>query len=121
MFSFPLLRGERNGRLSSPGSIVVSRDLARKLFGGADPMGKAVIYKNRSWRYDLTVSGISKLRRQLLRHRFAPSSLRRFYQPAYRQRKTTVRLNLHWHLIGSTPNATRLNLKQRSHIFNSLL
>ncbi len=42
MFSFPLVQGDPRTALDNPDSVVVTEDLARRLFGGADPMGKTV-------------------------------------------------------------------------------
>lgn len=40
IFSFPLERGNSETALSSPQSIVISQELAKKFFGHEDPMGK---------------------------------------------------------------------------------
>lgn len=42
MFSFPLLKGNKETALAAPHSIVISKRLADKLFAGMEPMGKAV-------------------------------------------------------------------------------
>jgi putative ABC transport system permease protein len=58
IFSFPLLQGDEKNALIAPGSIVLTENMARKLFGDADPLGKSVVYINGSLRYDLTVTGL---------------------------------------------------------------
>jgi putative ABC transport system permease protein len=58
IFSFPLLQGDEKNALIAPGSIVITENMARKLFGDADPFGKSVVYKSGSLRYDLTVTGL---------------------------------------------------------------
>jgi putative ABC transport system permease protein len=42
MFSFPLEEGNPNTVLSSANSIIISRSLARKIFGQSDPLGQAL-------------------------------------------------------------------------------
>jgi len=42
VFSFPLIRGDRNSVLKSPNSMVISETASRKYFGGEDPMGKTM-------------------------------------------------------------------------------
>lgn len=57
MFSFPLLEGNSRTVFNDPHSIVITRKLARKLFGDADPAGKIVRMGNTE---NFTVSGILK-------------------------------------------------------------
>ena len=54
-FAFPLATGDPATALTDPNSVVVSRGLARKLFGNADPMGKTIEAEGTG---DLTVTGI---------------------------------------------------------------
>ena len=42
MFSFKLLRGDKSRCLKDPYSIVLTKSLADKIFGGEDPMGKSL-------------------------------------------------------------------------------
>ena len=42
VFSFPLIKGDKNRILDSPESIVISERLAMKFFGTEDPMGKTL-------------------------------------------------------------------------------
>jgi len=57
MFSFPLLEGNAGNALSSVNNIVLTEQLAKKLFGNEDAMGKTV--KVDSVNY-LTVTGVLK-------------------------------------------------------------
>ncbi|MDZ4705827.1 MAG: ABC transporter permease [Saprospiraceae bacterium] len=40
MFSFPLLKGDRNSCLSKANTVVISESFAKKVFKGGDPIGK---------------------------------------------------------------------------------
>jgi len=42
MFSFPLEKGDPANVLTNPGSIVISKSLAQKMFGDNDPIGKTL-------------------------------------------------------------------------------
>lgn len=55
MFSFPLLKGDRETALNKPGSIVISERLAQKLFPGAEPLGKTLRLANFS---DYEITGV---------------------------------------------------------------
>ncbi|GEM_PF-711547 len=55
MFDFELLRGDRESALVAPKSVVLSQDLARKVFGNTDPMGK---YVNIGYRTSYKVTGV---------------------------------------------------------------
>jgi putative ABC transport system permease protein len=57
MFSFPLLKGNPKTALAGPNKIVLTRELAAKLFPGMDALGKTLTYNNQN---TLTVSGIMK-------------------------------------------------------------
>ena len=43
VFSFSLVQGDPGTALASPDAIVISKDMAKRYFGDADPMGKALI------------------------------------------------------------------------------
>jgi putative ABC transport system permease protein len=61
MFSFPFEKGEPKAALSVPNSVVITKNLAAKLFGRDDPMGKTVSYNNGySDDIPLAVTGILK-------------------------------------------------------------
>ncbi len=55
MFSFPLLKGNLQTALQDAHSIVITEDLAKKLFGDADPLGKMVTADNTD---PFTVTGV---------------------------------------------------------------
>jgi putative ABC transport system permease protein len=55
VFSFRLLKGNRNTALSDPGGVLITEDMAKKYFGNEDVIGK-VIRKNNS--DNLMVTGI---------------------------------------------------------------
>ncbi len=55
IFSFRLLKGNRGTRLLDNTSIVISEKLAKKLFGGSDPVGKSVEVDQT---HEFTVTGI---------------------------------------------------------------
>lgn len=55
IFSFPFLKGNPTEALANPHSIVIRDTMARKYFGGEDPIGKVL---NLSGRADLSVSGV---------------------------------------------------------------
>ncbi len=58
IFSFPLLEGDPDRALEAPRSIVLTKKVAEKLFGGGDPLGRVVVYKEKYRRYDMTVTGV---------------------------------------------------------------
>jgi len=55
MFSFELLTGDPERSLAAPYSLVITEDLARRIFGDENPIGKMVRWNNRD---DLTVTGV---------------------------------------------------------------
>ena len=55
MFTFPLVKGNKESALLSPDSILISRDMAVKYFGSEDPMGKII---NIDKKYDFKVTGV---------------------------------------------------------------
>ncbi len=55
-FTFPLVSGDPDRALAQPGSIVLSEQLARKLFGNENPVGKTLTYDGSSL---LTVSAVA--------------------------------------------------------------
>ncbi len=57
MFTFPMLIGDPETALNSPHSIILSQKLARKYFGGENPVGKSLTLENR---YQFMVSGVIK-------------------------------------------------------------
>ena len=56
MFSYPLIRGDRNSALNSISSIAISNNMALKYFGSADgAIGKTLRYKDKT---DYTVTAV---------------------------------------------------------------
>lgn len=55
VFDFPLQRGDPRQVLAEPNTIVVTEALARKYFGGADPIGKVLQFEGK---HDLRVTGL---------------------------------------------------------------
>ena len=58
VFSFPLLTGNRETVLRELGSVVISQNTARDLFGSANPVGKQLRIGNDGNQKDYTVTGI---------------------------------------------------------------
>lgn len=58
-FSFKLLSGRANDVLKKPFSVVLSRDMAKKYFGNADPVGKTITLKTDS-AYTYQVTGVAE-------------------------------------------------------------
>lgn len=57
VFSFPLLKGDKETALSKPGNILVTEETAKKYFGDEDPVGKIINYNNIA---DFKVTGVLK-------------------------------------------------------------
>jgi ABC-type antimicrobial peptide transport system permease subunit len=57
VFTYPMVQGDPKTALNDPYSLVVTQSLARKLFGNADAMGKAVRIDNKD---NYTVRGVVK-------------------------------------------------------------
>lgn len=55
VFSFHLIRGSEKTALEGPNKIIITRNLAKKIFGETDPMGKVINYNKKN---DLIVTGI---------------------------------------------------------------
>ncbi len=55
MFSFSLVRGDKNTVLVNPNSIVIDETTAEKYFGDSDPIGKVIQVNNQ---YDFIVEGV---------------------------------------------------------------
>ncbi len=55
VFSFPLLRGNPATALNRPGSVLITRDMAKKYFGNEDPIGKTIRMDNMD---NITVTGV---------------------------------------------------------------
>ncbi len=57
MFSFPLLKGNAQTALNDPYSIVITEQLAKKIFGDEDPMNKIIRADNTD---NFTITGVLK-------------------------------------------------------------
>jgi putative ABC transport system permease protein len=57
VFSFPLLSGDPKTALTEPNTVVISQEIAEKLFHGADAVGKSIIINNDS---PVKVTGVMK-------------------------------------------------------------
>ncbi len=57
MFTFPLIKGDKNNALDDPNSIVIDETTAGKYFGDTDPVGKIIKIGNQ---YDFIVKGVFK-------------------------------------------------------------
>jgi putative ABC transport system permease protein len=55
VFSFSLIQGDAKTALAEPGTVVITRDMARKYFGDEDPMGKVLTLGAGR---DFTVTGV---------------------------------------------------------------
>jgi putative ABC transport system permease protein len=60
MFTFPFVKGDPKKAFNDPNSIVITEDLASKLFGNDDPLGQTVSYYAFSEGVDLKVTGVMK-------------------------------------------------------------
>jgi putative ABC transport system permease protein len=57
IFSFPLVQGNVETALKQPHSLILTESMARKYFGGDDPLGKTLTMDGK---FDFTVTGITK-------------------------------------------------------------
>ncbi|MFC1726765.1 ABC transporter permease [candidate division KSB1 bacterium] len=57
LFTFPLVKGDKNFALNEPDAVLIDETTAKKYFGDADPMGKVIKIDNR---YDFFVKGVFK-------------------------------------------------------------
>jgi len=57
IFSFPLFRGDPGSALSRSHSLILTEAMARKYFGGEDPMGKTMTMDGQ---FDFTVTGVMR-------------------------------------------------------------
>jgi putative ABC transport system permease protein len=55
MFSFPLIKGDKQTVLTEPFSTVLTDETAKKYFGDEDPIGKILMVNNK---YEFTVTGV---------------------------------------------------------------
>ncbi len=55
IFSFPLLKGNREKLLTEPKSMVITESLGKRIFGDEDPLGKTIIFNDF---IDLKITGV---------------------------------------------------------------
>lgn len=60
VFTFPLIKGDKRTALKEPNNAVISEELAGKVFGTEDPMGKIISVYDLDDKYDLQITGILK-------------------------------------------------------------
>jgi putative ABC transport system permease protein len=58
MFNFHFDQGDARTALAAPYSVVLMKEVADKLFGSADPIGKVIQMDNTFGKHDFTVSGV---------------------------------------------------------------
>jgi len=56
VFTLPLIKGNARTALLQPNSVVITREVAKKYFGDADPIGKVLVFKDAN--ASLTVTGL---------------------------------------------------------------
>ena len=59
VFDFPLLRGDASTALAERNSVVLSYEMAQRLFGDADPLGQSLTIGNRNRIEDFTITGVA--------------------------------------------------------------
>ncbi len=57
MFTFPLIKGDKDKALDSPYALVINEDIVEKYFGKEDPLGKVITINNA---HEFTVAGVVK-------------------------------------------------------------
>jgi len=57
IFSFPLVKGDKEKVFESPYSLVITEEMAEKYFGRSDPIGKVITVNNT---HEFTVTGVIK-------------------------------------------------------------
>jgi putative ABC transport system permease protein len=58
IFSFPIVRGDKATSLRDPFSVLLSEREARRLFGGADPISRTIVYRAGDQAYEFKVTGV---------------------------------------------------------------
>jgi putative ABC transport system permease protein len=60
VFTFPLIMGDKRTALKDPDNVVISEDLASKMFADENPMGKVITLYGVDTRHDYQVTGIMR-------------------------------------------------------------
>ncbi|MFQ5630458.1 MAG: ABC transporter permease [bacterium] len=58
MFTFPLIAGNANTVLQNPNALVISQSIAKKYFGGENPLGKSITIRMSEQNYEFAVTGV---------------------------------------------------------------
>ena len=58
VFTFPLIRGDRNALRDRPGSMLITESLAQKFFPDADPIGMILTFEEKYFGGDYIVAGV---------------------------------------------------------------
>ncbi len=58
IFTFPLVRGDKATALKDPFSILFSERETRRLFGGTDPIGRTILYRDGDQAFEFKVTGV---------------------------------------------------------------
>jgi len=106
VFTFPLLKGNKETALKNPSSIVISQATAQKYFGNKNPIGRTITYDGK---YKFSVSAVMKNvpRNTMLRPEIIAS---------YSREKEIQKSRLSWNSFGST--FTYLLLKKNTSLEN---
>jgi putative ABC transport system permease protein len=60
VFTFPLVSGDKHTALRDPNSVVLTEDMAKKYFGGEDPMGKVLEWASHDVENDFIITGVMR-------------------------------------------------------------
>lgn len=58
VFTFPIIKGDKNTGLAGPDKVMIAASVARKYFGNQEPLGKELLLQDGSANLKLTVSGV---------------------------------------------------------------
>ena len=58
IFNFPILKGEKNGQLTRPNTVVITESAAHRYFNKADPLGKILTFRTASAEQNFEVTGV---------------------------------------------------------------
>lgn len=58
LFNFPILKGEREGQLVRPNTVVLTASAAHRYFGGAEPLGKILTFRTATAEQHFEVTGV---------------------------------------------------------------
>lgn len=58
IFSYPLVEGNPEAALDNSNCMLISENVAHKLFGNSSPIGKSIVYRERNTKYDISITGV---------------------------------------------------------------